>query len=109
MTEIRVHAKIFEEYSTFRRAIVVARNIQNRGHSRELEDRLSAAIAQAAQQPIDLKADPRTTAWNAAHRQFGSNPNKFPPAHCYPPRSLATDLTNKFLLLSILRICRYHS
>ncbi len=82
MTEIRIHAKIFEENPTFRRGIVVARNIQNRGHPRELEDILNETIAQAAQQPIDLKADPRTMVWSDAHRQFGSNPNKFPPAHC---------------------------
>ena len=82
MTEIRIHAKIFEENPSFRRGIVIARNMDNQGHSRELEDILSDTIAQAAQQPIDLKADPRTTAWNEAHRQFQSNPNKFPPAHC---------------------------
>jgi lysyl-tRNA synthetase class 2 len=82
MTEIRIHAKIFEEYPAFRRGIVIAKNMDNQGHSRELEDMLSTAIGQAAQQPIDLKADPRTTAWNEAHRQFQSNPNKFPPAHC---------------------------
>jgi len=82
MTEIRIHAKIFEEYPTFRRGIVVARNMNNQGPSQELEDILNKTIAQAAQQPIDLKADPRTTAWSEAHRQFGSNPNKFAPAHC---------------------------
>jgi len=82
MTEIRIHAKIFEENPTFRRGIVIARNMDNQGHSRELEDMLGNAVAQAAQQPVDLKADPRTTAWTEAHRQFRSNPNKFPPAHC---------------------------
>jgi len=82
MTEIRIDAKIFEEYPAFRRGIVIAKNMDNQGHSRELEDMLSNAIVQTAQQPIDLKADPRTTAWNEAHRHFQSNPNKFPPAHC---------------------------
>jgi DNA/RNA-binding domain of Phe-tRNA-synthetase-like protein len=82
MPEIRIHEKIFEDYPAFRRGIVIARNIDNRGHSRELEDLLSRATGQAAQQPVDLKTDPRTAAWNDAHRRFGSNPNKFPPAHC---------------------------
>jgi len=82
MTEIRIQAKIFEKFPTFRRGIVIARNMDNQGRSRELEDLLSAAIAQAAQQPIDIKEDLRTTAWIEAHRQFQSNPNKFPPAHC---------------------------
>lgn len=82
MPEIRIHPKIFEEYPTFRRGIVIAGNMDNRSHNNELEDLLNRAIAQAAQQPIDLKADPRTMVWSEAHRRFGSNPNKFPPAHC---------------------------
>jgi DNA/RNA-binding domain of Phe-tRNA-synthetase-like protein len=82
MPEIRINVKIFEQYPTFRRGIVVARNIDNQGHSRELEDILKDAVSTAVRQPVDLKTDPRILAWNDAHRQFGSNPNKFPPAHC---------------------------
>jgi DNA/RNA-binding domain of Phe-tRNA-synthetase-like protein len=82
MPEIRIDEKIFKQYPTFRRGIVVARNIDNQGHSRELEDILKDAVSTAARQPVDLKTDPRTGVWEAAHRQFGSNPNKFPPAHC---------------------------
>jgi lysyl-tRNA synthetase class 2 len=82
MSEIRIHTRIFEEYPTFRRGIVIAKNLDNQDHSKELEDMLNQAISQAAQSPIDLKTDPLATAWNDAHRQFGSNPNKFPPAHC---------------------------
>ena len=82
MPEIQIDEKIFEQYPTFRRGIVVARNIDNQGHPRELENILNEAVAKAARQPIDLKEDPRIMVWDAAHRQFGSNPNKFPPAHC---------------------------
>ena len=82
MPEIRIHTKIFEDYPAFRRGIVIAQDLNNQGHSRELEDTLERVVKQAAQTPIDLKTDPRATAWNDAHRQFGSNPNKFPPAHC---------------------------
>lgn len=82
MTKIRIHPKIFEDYPAFRRGIVIAKNLDNQDHSRELEDMLNRAVSQAAQAPIDLKTDPLATAWNDAHRQFGSNPNKFPPAHC---------------------------
>ena len=82
MTEIRIQENIFQEYPTFRRGIVVAKKIRNHGRSQELEARLNQAIAQAAQEPIDVKTDPRTIVWDQAHRQFGSNPNKFPPAHC---------------------------
>ena len=82
MPEIRIHKKIFEEYPTFRRGIVIARNMDNQRHDKELADILDRTIARAAQQPIDIKTDPRTTVWSDAHRGFGSNPNKFPPAHC---------------------------
>jgi len=82
MTEIRIHPKIFEDYPAFRRGIVIAKNLDNQDHSQELEEMLNRAVSQAAQAPIDLKTDRLATAWNDAHRQFGSNPNKFPPAHC---------------------------
>jgi len=82
MPEIRIDARIFEEYPTFRRGIVIAANTDNRGHSGELEALLERTIARAARQPIDIKEDLRTVVWSDAHRRFGSNPNKFPPAHC---------------------------
>jgi len=81
MTEIRVHKNIFQEFPTFRRGIVVAKEIQNHDHSKELEVKLNQAIEQSATQPIDLKADDRIIVWYQAHRQFNSSPNKFPPAH----------------------------
>jgi len=81
MTEIQIRENIFEQYSSFRRGIVVAKKVRNHGHSQELAARFSQAMAQASKQPIDLKTDPRIIAWNQAHQQFGSNPNRFPPAH----------------------------
>ena len=82
MIEISVHEDIFKEYPTFRRGIVMAKNIHNKGRSEELAVQLEKAIADAARHPIDLKSDPKTAVWNEAHRKFNSNPNKFPPAHC---------------------------
>ncbi len=81
MIEIHIHEAIFKMYPAFRRGIVIAQNIHNQGHSVELEALLSQAVADAAANPIDLKADPKTAVWSDAHRQFDSNPNKFPPAH----------------------------
>ena len=82
MLEIRIHPDIFENYPSFRRGIVIAANIDNRGHSAALEEMLGRAVEQAASRPIDLKTDPPAADWNEAHRRFDSNPNKFPPAHC---------------------------
>jgi lysyl-tRNA synthetase class 2 len=81
VVEIRVDQKIFERFPSFRRGIVVATNIQNDAPSPELEAMLNEAVAEASRNPVDLKADPRFAAWYEAHRGFGSNPNKFPPAH----------------------------
>jgi len=82
MIEIRIHEDIFKKYPTFRRGIVTARNAHNKDRSGTLEAKLEEAIADAAKHPIDIKSNPRTAVWNEAHRQFKSNPNKFPPAHC---------------------------
>ncbi|MFC1533199.1 B3/4 domain-containing protein [Thermodesulfobacteriota bacterium] len=82
MTEIRISEKIFEDNPTFRRGIVIAKNLQNSGHSKELETMLDQAVIEAGNQQIDIKNDPLTIPWSQAHRQFGSNPNKYPPAHC---------------------------
>jgi DNA/RNA-binding domain of Phe-tRNA-synthetase-like protein len=82
MHAVRIHEKIFDAYPDFRRGIVLARSLLNSGSSKELEEMLARAIEGAAADPIDIKTDPRTLPWLEAHRRAGSNPNKFPPAHC---------------------------
>jgi len=82
MVEVRIHERVFDHYPSFRRGIVIAKDIDNQGHSEELESLLQQAITKAAENPIDLKGDPRAVIWSEAHRLFNSNPNKFPPAHC---------------------------
>ncbi|MFN3078198.1 MAG: hypothetical protein ABT940_15285, partial [Alphaproteobacteria bacterium] len=79
--EVKVNERIFQEFPLFRRGIVVASGIQNQGVSKELETLLNETVEFAGRQPIDVKADPRIAVWSEAHRRFGSNPNKFPPAH----------------------------
>jgi DNA/RNA-binding domain of Phe-tRNA-synthetase-like protein len=78
---IQVHSEIFSVQPTFHRGIVVAMNMNNQESSPKLQDLLSQAIKHAATHPIDLAQDPLITRWDEAHRQFESNPNKFPPAH----------------------------
>lgn len=79
--EVKIDERIFQEFSLFRRGVVVASGIQNQGVSKELESLLHEAVESAGRRPIDIKADPRIVVWIEAHRRFGSNPNKFPPAH----------------------------
>jgi len=81
MLDVLVDPGIFEDYPSFRRGLVLAVAIENRGPSMELETKLDEALALAARDPVDVKADPLITVWSDAHRLFGSNPNKFPPAH----------------------------
>jgi lysyl-tRNA synthetase class 2 len=79
--EVKVSEKIFQEFPLFRRGIVAASGIQNQGVPEELEALLNDALVSAGRQPIDVKTDARIAVWSEAHRRFGSNPNKFPPAH----------------------------
>ena len=81
MFETRVGEQIFERFPSFRRGIVVARKMNNRGSSKEIETLLREALVSAAAAPIDLTADPRTVVWNETYRDLGCNPKKFPPAH----------------------------
>ena len=59
MPETRVDSQCFKKFPSFRRGIVVARNMNNRGSFTQLESLLSEAIANAAADPIDLTTDPR--------------------------------------------------
>jgi DNA/RNA-binding domain of Phe-tRNA-synthetase-like protein len=81
MPETRVSEQIFEKFPSFRRGIVVARKMNNRGLSEELEALLQEALAGAAAAPVDLTADQRTAVWDKTYRALGCNPKKFPPAH----------------------------
>jgi lysyl-tRNA synthetase class 2 len=81
MIEIQINDTIFREYPTFRRGIVIATNIHNQGTDPELEGLLRNAVVEASRRSIDLNNDQRIKAWSEAYLQFGSNPNRFPPAH----------------------------
>jgi len=79
--EVSVEKRVFQDFPLFRRGIVVASGVQNKSGSQELEKLLQEAVESACRRAIDVKADPRIAVWSEAHRRFGSNPNKFPPAH----------------------------
>ena len=109
MIEIRIQEDIFRKYPTFRRGIVVARNALNKGRSEILEAKLKKAIADAAKHPIDIKSNPRTAIWNEVHRQFKSNPNKFPPAHCALLKRVQKPGTHLPFINKIVAIMNYNS
>jgi DNA/RNA-binding domain of Phe-tRNA-synthetase-like protein len=109
MGEIRVQEEIFEAYPSFRRGIVFASNIQNQGPSELLESMLKEAVEKAAERPIDLKSDPRILTWADAHRGFGSNPNKFPPAHAALLKRVQKGGVRIPLINKVVAIMNYNS
>ena len=109
MLDIRVQEKIFEKYPTFRRGIVIARNIQNSGQSEALKALLNEVVTESSRNPIDLKSDPRILIWNEAHKGFGSNPNKFPPAHAALIRRVQKAGTQLPFINNVVAIMNYNS
>ena len=81
MTLISVAPAVFEAHPHFVRGLVVASKVDNRTLDPTLASLLTETCDGAAANPLAIKSDPRITAWDEAHRRFGSNPNKFPPAH----------------------------
>lgn len=109
MIETRIHTDIFKKYPTFRRGIVAAKSIHNTGRSTDLEARLEEVIAGAVKHPVDVKSDPKTAVWNEAHRQFNSNPNKFPPAHCALLKRVQKPGTQIPFINKVVAVMNYNS
>lgn len=109
MMEVQVRPEIFKDFPFFRRGIVVATALRNHGHSERLEAMLGRLIEEKSVQPVDLKTDPRILAWNEAHRHFGSNPNKFPPAHAALLKRIQRPGTQIPFISCVVAIMNYHS
>jgi DNA/RNA-binding domain of Phe-tRNA-synthetase-like protein len=109
MLEVRIEESIFQDYPDFRRGLVFAAGLDNHGPSLELESMLNEAVINAARQPIDVKTDARVTVWNDAHRRFGSNPNKFPPAHAALLKRLQKGGIQLPFINKAVAIMNYHS
>lgn len=74
---------IFERFPELTVGLLIVRGASNVGSPPEIANLLRGAEAKVRLQfpdPEALKRDPRIAAWQAAHRLFGSNPNKFPPS-----------------------------
>jgi len=109
MGEVRIQEGIFQAYPGFRRGIVFATNIRNQGASEDLEAMLKEAVDRAGESPIDLKSDPRILAWTDAHRLFGSNPNKYPPAHAALLKRVQKGGVQIPLINKVVAIMNYNS
>jgi len=109
MKEIRVHAEIFTLFPTFRRGLVVAEDMDNQGVSEELASMLDRVVEERGKEPIDLKSDVRIQVWSDAHRAFGSNPNKFPPAHASLLKRVQKVGTKVPFINKVVAIMNYNS
>lgn len=107
--EVKVNERIFQEFPLFRRGVVVASGIQNQGVSKELETLLNEAVESAGRQAIDVKSDSRIVVWSEAHRRFGSNPNKFPPAHFSLIKRVQKPGTHLPFINKVVTIMNYNS
>jgi lysyl-tRNA synthetase class 2 len=109
MTEVRVQSDIFSLFPSFRRGLVLAKGLENHGTSEKLESMLAQIVEERGREPIDVKADPRIQVWNDAHRIFGSNPNKFPPAHASLLRRIQKPGTRVPFINKVVAIMNYNS
>ena len=78
MRNIIVAQEVFDLVPEFFRGVVIVESITNHVHLEAVAALLRQVVAQQA--AVDIAQDPRLMSWDAAHRKFGSNPNKFPPS-----------------------------
>jgi len=78
MKKIIIDEEIFEKYPDFNRGIVFVDDIENRSEDEKIRELLNQAIKSKTGQ--NLIENDFVKAWDKAHEQFGSNPNKFPPS-----------------------------
>lgn len=78
MRNIIVDSKIFEKYPDFKRGLVIISDINNSTENEAIESLIKKEIKEKV--GFDYKNLPEVLAWNEAHRQFGSNPNNYPPS-----------------------------
>ena len=75
-----VDQSVFLRFPGFRRAVVVARGLDNGRAVPEWEQRLRDLEGAVREEPGDPLEDPRLLAWMEAFRALGLNPKRFPPS-----------------------------
>lgn len=78
MRKVIIKDEIFELYPDFYRGIIVVSGLTNHPSLKRVRKLLKKEID--AQATLDIVSDERLLAWDEAHKQFGSNPNKYPPS-----------------------------
>lgn len=78
MKKIIIDKEIFEKHPTFTRGIIIVNSIENNSENEKIRQLLRQEINNKIGQ--NLAENDFVKAWDETHRQFGSNPNKFPPS-----------------------------
>ena len=74
-----VEDRIFEMFPHFRRAVVIARDIDNSGEDPETGAMLAEAGSRVGPFPTETE-NARIAVWNEAYKAFGADPDKFTPS-----------------------------
>ncbi|MFA0887817.1 MAG: B3/4 domain-containing protein [Synergistales bacterium] len=80
--KIEIAREVFETWPSYRRIVVVARDVDNAEEDPELEALLREAEASARLDPEleNHREYPRIASWRSVFERMGLNPNKFPPS-----------------------------
>lgn len=81
MIEVNISPEVFDRFPGFVRGLVLAQGFDNQSDASLAYDWLTECQDWRSREPIDLAEDFRCVDWREAHREFGSNPNRFPPSH----------------------------
>ncbi len=78
MKKIIIKKEIFKTYPSFKRGIILVKNIDITNSNNNIKKLLDSEIENKKNK--DLENHPNILAWNKVHTQFGSNPKRFPPS-----------------------------
>ncbi len=76
MKAIIMKDEIFEKFPNFTRGVIICENIDNEKESLKIKDLLTKEI----ENKRGVVNHSNIEEWDKAHREFGSNPNKYPPS-----------------------------
>jgi len=78
MKKIIIDEEIFNQFSDFKRGIIIVSDIKNASGNKRIKKPLNKEIVNKT--GVDCIEHEFVIAWDDVHSKFGSNPNKFPPS-----------------------------
>ena len=78
MRKVRIEESLFEKFPSFKRGIIMVKNIDNAKENVEIQKLLEKQIELRGKE--DNLGHDFVREWDNVHRKFNSNPNKYPPS-----------------------------